>query len=110
LAACAGAEVQKVSRQGKGYVVRRMFSDVEADIYLLVDGDDTYDAKAAPRLVELMRKERLDFLNAARQSSNDGAYRTGHRFGNAIINIAVHAIFGHEFSDMLSGYKLFSRR
>jgi glycosyltransferase involved in cell wall biosynthesis len=109
-AVCAGAELRKVSRQGKGYVVRQMFSDVEADIYVLVDGDDTYDPKAAPRLIELMRKERLDFLNAARVSLNNGAYRTGHRFGNAIINIAVQTIFGREFSDMLSGYKLFSRR
>jgi hypothetical protein len=110
LAASAGAEVRKVSRQGKGYVVRQMFSDVEADMYVLVDGDDTYDATAAPGLIELMRKERLDFLNAARVSLNDGAYRTGHRFGNAIINFAVQTIFGREFSDMLSGYKVFSRR
>jgi hypothetical protein len=110
VAAKAGAIVRTEPRQGKGNVVRRMFADVDADIYVLVDGDDTYDAAVAPELVERMIRQRLDFVNGARIEASAGAYRTGHRLGNRLISGVVRAIFGRDFSDMLSGYKIFSRR
>ena len=110
LAAKAGAIVRNETRQGKGNVVRRMFADVDADIYVLVDGDDTYDAAVAPELVDRMIRQRLDFVNGARVEASPGVYRTGHRFGNRLISGVVQAIFGRDFSDMLSGYKIFSRR
>jgi glycosyltransferase involved in cell wall biosynthesis len=110
VARAAGAIVRHEYRQGKGNVVRRMFSDVEADIYILVDGDGTYDAGAAPELIEQFRKDRLDFLNGLRVSTEKLAYRAGHRFGNRVLSNLVQRIFGRQFSDMLSGYKVLSRR
>ena len=110
VAAAAGAVVKQESRQGKGNVVRRMFADVDADIYVLVDGDATYDAQAAPRLIKRLIDEELDFLNAARVSEGIEAYRRGHRLGNIILSGLVESIFGRQFRDMLSGYKVFSRR
>jgi hypothetical protein len=110
LARAAGAIVRCETRQGKGHVVRRMFADIEADIYLMVDADDTYDPKIAPALVERMLDEGLDLLNGARDAQADGAYRAGHRLGNLVLTGLVRHIFGHQFHDMLSGYKLFSRR
>jgi glycosyltransferase involved in cell wall biosynthesis len=110
LAQKAGAVVRKELRQGKGNVVRRMFADIEADVYVLVDGDDTYDAAAARMLVDQLVQERLDFINAMRVSNAKDAYRAGHRFGNWLLTGLVRQIFGRQFNDMLSGYKFLSRR
>ncbi len=109
-ARAAGAVVRRESRQGKGEVVRRMLADIDADIYVLVDGDATYDATAAPRMVRLAIDEKLDFVNGARVSDGAEAYRRGHRFGNYVLTALVRNIFGRQFSDMLSGYKVLSRR
>jgi glycosyltransferase involved in cell wall biosynthesis len=106
----AGATVLLERNQGKGHAVRRLFSDVEADIYLMIDGDATYEAAAAPRLVKSMVDNGYDFLNGARISQATEAYRPGHRFGNWLLTGMVRQIFGARFADMLSGYKLFSRR
>jgi glycosyltransferase involved in cell wall biosynthesis len=106
----AGAVVRKELRQGKGNVVRRMFADIEADVYVLVDGDDTYDASASEVLVKRLVEERLDFINAMRVSAAKDAYRAGHRFGNWLLTGLVRQIFGRQFNDMLSGYKILSRR
>lgn len=105
-----GAHVRSETLQGKGNVVRRMFADVEADIYILVDGDNTYDAASAPKMVEKLVSEHLDMVNGARQSEYEEAYRTGHRFGNKLLSGIVRIIFGDRIKDMLSGYRVFSRR
>lgn len=110
VAAGAGAIVRHEGRQGKGHVIRRMFADIEADIYLLVDGDGTYDASAAPALVRELVARGADFVNAARVADRKGAYRSGHRLGNAALSGLVRLIFGRQFRDMLSGYKALSRR
>jgi len=106
----AGAIVRFESLQGKGRVVRRMFADVEADAYLLVDGDDTYDAADAPEMVRRLHDERLDMVNATRIPTSAGAYRSGHQLGNRVLSGIVRLIFGDRVSDMLSGYRVFSRR
>jgi glycosyltransferase involved in cell wall biosynthesis len=106
----AGAVVRGAPLRGKGNVVRRMFSDVEADVYLLVDGDDTYDASAAPMMVRRLLDEGLDMVSAARVSTAADAYRAGHRFGNVALSGVVRMVFGRQFKDMLSGYRAFSRR
>ena len=106
----AGAITRCEPLQGKGNVVRRMFADIEADVYVLVDGDDTYDAAAAPAMVNLLVAERLDMVNGARETEIEAAYRPGHRFGNALLTGIVRYIFGDRISDMLSGYRAFSRR
>jgi len=106
----AGAVVRTETRQGKGFVVQRMFADIEADIYVLVDGDDTYEAAAAPRLIDRLLSERLDFVNGARKASEVRAYRPGHRLGNKLLTGLVQRLFGKQFDDMLSGYKVLSRR
>jgi glycosyltransferase involved in cell wall biosynthesis len=106
----AGAVVRSEERQGKGHVVRRMFADVEADVYVLVDGDDTYEAEAAPRMLRRAIGENLDFVNGARVSQRRDAYRAGHKFGNYVLTGIVRNIFGKQFTDMLSGYKVLSRR
>lgn len=106
----AGAIVRTVPLQGKGNVIRRMFADVDADIYVLVDGDNTYDAKEAPRLVEKLVTEGLDMVVGTRITEEQTAYRFGHRFGNALLTRCVSFIFGSTFTDMLSGYRVFSRR
>jgi glycosyltransferase involved in cell wall biosynthesis len=109
-ARAAGAIVRRERLQGKGHVVRRMFADVEADLYVLVDGDDTYDPKAAPQMVRLVLEERLDMVTGVRISEAKESYRRGHRFGNALFTRMVGFIFGDRVSDMLSGYRVFSRR
>ncbi len=106
----AGAVVRRETLQGKGHVVRRMFADVEADIYVLVDGDDTYDAGSAPVMIERLFHDQLDLVNAHRAAENPGAYRWGHRAGNVALTGMVAGIFGDRFADMLSGYKVLSRR
>jgi glycosyltransferase involved in cell wall biosynthesis len=110
VARAAGAIVRTERMQGKGHVVRRMFSDVEADIYIMADGDATYDAAAAPALVQLMIEERLDMVVGARKSEVEAAYRRGHRFGNKMLTGILARLFGRTFSDILSGYRVFSRR
>lgn len=109
-AEAAGAVVCHEPLQGKGNVVRRMFADVEADVYVLVDGDDTYDAAAAPLLIQTLESGCLDMVNAARQSEARDAYRPGHRFGNLMLSSMVQLIFGKRINDLLSGYRVFSRR
>jgi glycosyltransferase involved in cell wall biosynthesis len=106
----AGAVVRAEAQPGKGNVVRRMFADVEADVFVLVDGDDTYDASAAPKLVNRLLSEGLDMINAARLAESAAAYRRGHRFGNALLTGVVARVFGKGLGDMLSGYRVFSRR
>lgn len=110
-AARAGAVVRSEMRQGKGHVVRRMFADIDADIYVMADGDGTYDFEAAPQLVEKLKSENLDMVVGARSSvEGQETYRKGHRFGNWALTTMVRMIFGQGFSDMLSGYRVFSRR
>jgi hypothetical protein len=109
-AGAAGALVRSERLQGKGHVVRRMFADIEADVFVLVDGDGTYDAAAAPTMVDLLLEENLDMVSAARESDTPNAYRLGHRLGNALLSGMVRRVFGHGVSDMLSGYRTFSRR
>ncbi len=106
----AGAVVREERLQGKGNVVRRMFADVEADIYVLVDGDDTYDSTIAPKMIQCLRDEQLDMVNAARQADMNEAYRPGHRLGNAAFTHIVAMLFGRQFNDLLSGYRVLSRR
>jgi len=110
VAAEAGAVVRTEPLQGKGNVVRRMFADIEADVYVLVDGDDTYHAASAPVMVQTLIDTKLDMVNGRRVSEIQAAYRRGHRFGNALLTTLVSAIFGKRFTDMLSGYRVFSRR
>lgn len=106
----AGAIVRREPLQGKGHVVRRMFADIEADVYVLVDGDATYDAESAPRMIQKLLDEQLDMVNGARVTEIKEAYRAGHRFGNWMLTTMVATIFGNRFKDMLSGYRIFSRR
>jgi hypothetical protein len=110
VAAQEGALVGHEPYPGKGNVMRRMFSDIDADIYVLVDGDDTYDAEAAPQLVRTLLDKQLDMVNGARVTAIKEAYRFGHRFGNRLLTGLVQVIFGKQFDDMLSGYRVFSRR
>lgn len=110
LAAAAGAIVRTVRQQGKGHVVRRMFADVDADIYVMADGDATYEAAAAPRMVAAMLADNLDMVVGARKSEVDAAYRRGHRFGNLLLTGLLRRLFGRSFTDILSGYRIFSRR
>ncbi len=110
LATAAGARVFHEPLQGKGHVVRRMFSDVEADVYVLVDGDDTYDAASAGPMVKLLLNERLDMVNGTRVTEIVAAYRPGHRIGNSMLSELVRRAFGSRITDMLSGYRVFSRR
>lgn len=110
LALQAGAHVRHEMLRGKGNVVRRMFSDVEADVYLLTDGDSTYDSSSAPAMIRLLLQNRLDMVNGARISTHQAAYRFGHRFGNILLSRTAAWIFGDRIADMLSGYRVFSRR
>ncbi|MDQ4086878.1 MAG: glycosyltransferase family 2 protein [Pseudomonadota bacterium] len=110
LAAQAGAIVRTERMQGKGHVVRRMFADVEADIYVMADGDATYDAAASPAMIAKLLDERLDMVVGARQSEVEEAYRRGHRLGNRIFTSLLASLFGRTFSDVFSGYRIFSRR
>ncbi len=110
IAAAAGAIVRSERMQGKGNVVRRMFADVDADIYVMADGDATYEAAAAPALVSKLLDENLDMVVGARKSEVEAAYRRGHRLGNALLTGMLARIFGRTFTDILSGYRVFSRR
>jgi len=107
----AGAEVRSESRPGKGSVVRRMFADIEAEVFLLVDGDDTYAPSDAPLLVKTLEEENLDMVVTCRCATDEGAaYRSGHVLGNRLLTGCVRLLFGQGVSDMLSGYRAFSRR
>jgi glycosyltransferase involved in cell wall biosynthesis len=106
----AGAVVRREMRQGKGHVVRRMFADVEADIYVLVDGDATYDAQSARKMVDRLVEENLDMVVGARAERGKAAYRPGHRIGNRLLTAFVANLFDRALTDMLSGYRVFSRR
>lgn len=107
----AGAHVVSVTNRGKGNVVRRMFADVEADIYVMADGDGTYDAKMAGKMIDMLIDQRMDMVVGTRKPVGEGLiYRFGHTFGNRLLTGTVAAIFGDGFTDMLSGYRVFSRR
>jgi glycosyltransferase involved in cell wall biosynthesis len=106
----AGAEVRSERRQGKGHVVRRMFADIDADVYVLVDGDATYDAPSAPRMIEKLLAEHLDMVVGLRIDQEQAAYRRGHRTGNYMLTSFLSSVFGQAFKDILSGYRVFSRR
>jgi len=106
----AGAIVRGETRQGKGNVVRRMFADIEADIFILVDGDDTYDASAAPSLIAKLIDEGLDIVSARREATASAAYRTGHVLGNRLLTGLTSLMFGVRLGDMLTGYRIMSRR
>ena len=106
----AGAIVRTELRQGKGNVMRRMFADVEADIYVLADGDDTYDAAQAPELVAKLVDEELDLVTGRRVHTEAAAYRMGHVWGNRMLTGLTALMFGIELRDMLSGYRIMSRR
>jgi glycosyltransferase involved in cell wall biosynthesis len=109
-ARAAGAVVRHETLQGKGHVIRRAFADIEADIYVLVDGDGTYDPATAPAMLRLLVEQRLDMVTGTRVADGAGAYRPGHRLGNRLLTGLVQAVFGDRVSDMLSGYRVFSRR
>jgi glycosyltransferase involved in cell wall biosynthesis len=106
----AGAQVRGERRQGKGHVVRRMFADVDADIYVLVDGDATYDAASSPKMIAALREDRLDMVVGLRVDRAKAAYRHGHRFGNRMLTGFLSMVFGRAFKDILSGYRVLSRR
>jgi glycosyltransferase involved in cell wall biosynthesis len=110
VAQAAGAVVRTERHQGKGYVVRRMFADVDADVYVLADGDATYDVPSAPAMIARLVDEKLDMVVGARVHHEDAAYRRGHQTGNRVLTAFVTNVFGQSFSDMLSGYRVFSRR
>jgi glycosyltransferase involved in cell wall biosynthesis len=110
VARAAGAEVRSERRQGKGHVVRRMFADVDADIYVLVDGDATYDAASAPRMIDTLMSDHLDMVVGFRVDQAEAAYRPGHRTGNLMLTGFLSSVFGEAFKDILSGYRVFSRR
>jgi glycosyltransferase involved in cell wall biosynthesis len=110
VAAAAGAIVRREQHQGKGRVVRRMFTDIDADVYVLVDGDATYDAPSACDMIGKLVAERLDMVCAVRVDREEAAYRPGHRIGNRLLTGFVAHVFGQSFSDMLSGYRVFTRR
>jgi glycosyltransferase involved in cell wall biosynthesis len=110
IAQAAGAIVRRVRQQGKGHVVRRMFADIDADIYVMADGDATYEAAAAPALIAAMLADNLDMVVGARRSEVEAAYRRGHRVGNLLLTGMLRQLFGRSFTDILSGYRVFSRR
>lgn len=110
IAAAAGAVVRQVRQQGKGHVVRRMFADVDADIYIMADGDATYEAAAAPAMIAMVLAENFDMVVGARRTEVEAAYRRGHRLGNKMLTGLLKSLFGRSFTDILSGYRVFSRR
>jgi hypothetical protein len=110
IAGDAGAEVHREPRPGKGNVVRRMFADIDADIYLMADGDGTYDAASAPRLIAAIEEDNVDMAVGARAKVMEDAHRRGHAFGNRLFNKLYQMLFGAGFDDIFSGYRAFSRR
>ena len=110
LARAAGAVVRTERQQGKGHVVRRMFADIDADVYVMADGDLTYDPKAAPQMVRMLVEEQLDMVVGTRQHEAAEAYRGGHVIGNRLFTGLLARLFGRSFTDIFSGYRVFSRR
>ena len=110
VAAAAGAVVRSERQQGKGHVVRRMFADIDADVYVMADGDLTYDPAAAPTMVELLLTDGLDMVVGTRRHEQKEAYRGGHVVGNKVFTGLLSGLFGRSFSDIFSGYRVFSRR
>ena len=110
IAAQAGAVVRTERQQGKGHVVRRMFADIDADVYVIADGDLTYDPKAAPAMVDLLLAEQLDMVVGTRRHEEKDAYRGGHVLGNKLFTGLLSGLFGRSFTDIFSGYRVFSRR
>lgn len=110
MARAAGAIVRSERQQGKGNVVRRMLADVDADVYVLIDGDATYDASAARKMIEMLVNDGLDMVVGSRKHTSDLAYRSGHQFGNKMLTGLLANMFGNSFKDILSGYRIFSRR
>jgi glycosyltransferase involved in cell wall biosynthesis len=110
IAAASGAVVRSERQQGKGHVVRRMFADVDADVYVMSDGDLTYDPKAAQAMVDMLLAEQLDMVVGTRRHERKDAYRGGHVLGNKLFNSLLAGLFGRSFSDIFSGYRVFSRR
>ena len=110
IAAKAGAVVRSERQQGKGHVVRRMFADIDAEVYVMADGDLTYDPKAAPEMVALLLSEQLDMVVGTRKHEEKEAYRGGHVLGNRVFTGLLAGLFGRSFNDIFSGYRVFSRR
>jgi len=110
LAAEAGAAVRRAALQGKGNVVRRMFADIDADVYLMVDGDDQLDPDSAPLLISALVDDHLDMVTGVRVAAHEGVHRSGHAFGNRMMTGLVSRLFGRRVSDVFSGYRVFSRR
>jgi glycosyltransferase involved in cell wall biosynthesis len=110
VAAAAGAVVRTETQQGKGHVVRRMFADIEADVYVMADGDLTYDPEAAPEMARMIAADRLDMVVGTRKHDAAEAYRGGHVIGNRIFTRLLSGLFGRSFTDIFSGYRVFSRR
>jgi glycosyltransferase involved in cell wall biosynthesis len=110
VAKAAGSLVRAEKQQGKGHVVRRMFADIDADVYVMADGDLTYDPAAAPAMVDMLLKERLDMVVGTRRHEQKDAYRGGHVVGNRVFTGLLSGLFGRSFSDIFSGYRVFSRR
>jgi len=110
IAAKAGAVVRSERQQGKGHVVRRMFADVDADVYVIADGDLTYDSKAAPAMVDMLVAEQLDMIVGTRRHEEKEAFRGGHVIGNKLFTGLLAGLFGRSFTDIFTGYRVFSRR
>jgi glycosyltransferase involved in cell wall biosynthesis len=110
VAAQAGAVVRSERQQGKGHVVRRMFADIDADIYVMADGDLTYDPQSAPAMVDILLAEQLDMVVGTRRHGEKDAFRGGHVFGNRLFTGLLSGLFGRSFTDIFSGYRVFSRR
>ena len=110
IAAAGGAAVRSERQQGKGHVVRRMFADVDADVYVMADGDLTYDPKSAQAMVDLLLAEQMDMVVGTRKHQEKDAYRGGHVLGNKLFTGILAGLFGRSFSDIFSGYRVFSRR
>lgn len=106
----AGASVIRETMKGKGNAVCRAFSEIDADIYVMADGDGTYDTTRGPELVQLMLDDHLDMVVGTRHTDSEGAYRSGHRAGNIIFNMLLRFLFGEKFTDIFAGYRIFSRR
>jgi hypothetical protein len=106
----AGATVVQEWQRGKGHAMRRAFADIDADIYVMVDGDDTYEASAAPEMVDLLLRDGLDYVNGGRSYTNPESQRRGHLLGNRMLSRSVAALFGRQVTDILSGYKVLTRR
>lgn len=106
----AGAKVMFEGRQGKGNAVRRMFADIDADVYVMTDGDGTYDIKAIPNLIKILQDEKSDMVVGVRKETEDACYRSGHRGGNKVLTKIVELVLEYKLRDMLSGLRVFSKR